>query len=512
MIEILKFALGVRFDTLNGSVTDGDVEAFLSELSSALTPKYLEGVDVYGGVCPLDERDSRGVYTFVFMNGGIKTMRRLYKELDSDARLSALLDHRVPYTQNNVIRTYGDMEYMGRISADGTVLGGSGRLKKLSGRDPERPLSVDSPRIVLAPNAFKGTIPASLAVSRLRAAIRKRLPEVITVPVPTADGGDGTLEAIESAVSCIRRSMKATGPMGEQVIADYLVIDGTTAVIESALASGLALVDKGSRDPLKASSFGTGELMLRAAHEGVKKMIVCLGGSATNDCGIGLARALGCGFLGEEGEEISSAEDMERVRSIDVSNLDKLVKNAEITVVCDVDNPLTGSRGATYTFGPQKGASPEALDKLERGMLNMERLLDAFAGEAVCKNPGAGAAGGMGAMLMAVFGAAPVNGAEAVLDIAELDRKLKRASLVITGEGALDETSLRGKAVGAVTARAKKAGVPYALIAGRAFEGAEELIKGALAVSFTGSEEEPVKHFDEAAERLTEEIARELGL
>lgn len=511
-MEISKFALGVRFDTLKDEVSDVDIMLILSELSRALTAKYYDRVSVWGGVCPLNERDSTGVYTIVFMNGGIRTMRRLYKELDSDARITALLDTRIPYTQNNVIRNYPDMELIGTINADGSVTGGNGMLREMSGRDKDRPLKTDVKHIVLAPNSFKGTITASEAVRRLRIAIRKRLPAVITVPVPTADGGDGTLAAVESSVNSLRRTMKVTDPLGRQICADYLVVDGTKAVIESALASGLALIGKAERDPLHTTSFGTGELILRAAHEGVKEVFVCLGGSATNDCGIGLARALGGRFLSEDGAEITSAENMELVRSIDASAISGLVKKTRITVVCDVDAPLTGEFGATYTFGPQKGADENTLGKLERGMLNMEKLLNAYAGGNVCGQPGAGAAGGMGAMLMAVFGAQYLNGAEAVLSIADIDRKLKGASLVITGEGAIDATSLRGKAVGAVIARANAAGVPYAVIAGRAGDGAEELLKNAAAVSFTGSEIEPVKHFDLAAEALIGAVCEKLKL
>ncbi len=505
-MEILKFALGIRFDTLKDQVSEEDIRLFLSEVSHAVDPDLLEEAELYGGVCPIDKRDSRGIYTLVFMNGGIRTMRRLYAELDSDARIAALLDSRCPYTQNNVIRNYEGMEFIGRIVKGGALTGGSGRLERIAGRDKDRPLHSEACRIVLAPNAFKGTFTAGEAVRRLQIAVRDRLPEVITVPVPTADGGDGTLDAIECACSCMRRSVKVTDPVGKPVQADYLVIDGTKAVIESALASGIALIGNEERDPLRTTSFGTGELMLRAAKEGVKEIVVCLGGSATNDCGIGLARALGCRFLSEDGSEIESAADMELIRSIDVSNISKLVKDAAVTVVCDVDAPLTGEHGATYTFGPQKGADDEALEKLEKGMKNMEKLLNAHAGAEVCSNPGAGAAGGMGAMLMAVFGARFGFGAEAVLSAAEMDRKLKGASLVITGEGAIDATSLRGKAVGAVIEHARRAQVPYAVIAGKAGEGAQEIIDGAAAVSFTGSEIEPEKHFDEAARRLMDSV------
>ncbi|MBO6061447.1 MAG: glycerate kinase, partial [Clostridia bacterium] len=282
------------------------------------------------------------------------------------------------------------------------------------------------------------------------------------------------------------------------------------AVIESALASGLALVKDRELDPMTATSYGTGELILRAAHEGAAEISVCLGGSATNDGGLGMARAIGVKFLKDDGAEAVSACELKDIVSIDTSALDRFVSDAKITVVCDVDNPLTGPSGATMTFGPQKGAGEEKLALLEEGMLNLEKLLNAKAGRSVCSEPGSGAAGGMGAMLMALLNAGHENGAEAILALSDIDGKLKDAVFAITGEGRIDSTSLHGKAVGAVLAHAERAKVPTAIIAGCMGEGAEEVLNKAEFAEFTGSEEDALRYFEAAACRLADKLAERL--
>ncbi|MCR5809176.1 MAG: glycerate kinase [Clostridiales bacterium] len=508
-MDILKFALGIRFDFYRSSVSDEDVGAVVSELTGALTVKDVVDLQIFGGVCPIDSRDSSGVYTVVFMNGGIKQMRALYAKLNGDARIHAMLEAKEPFIQNNVIRNFEDMEYFGEVGMDGVCRGGSGRSIVFSETADRRRAYTGKGHILIAPNAFKGTISSLEAIKHISAALRKRLPETELIPVPVADGGDGTLETVENAVLSMRRSMTVTGPYGEKIKADYLVADGIRAVIESALASGLALCGGAELDPLRATSFGTGELIMRAAHEGLKEIYVGLGGSATNDCGIGLARALGCRFLDNDGNEIDTASEMERIAKIDRTNLDPMVKSAKIKVMCDVSNPLTGPNGATCVFGPQKGADGETLAKLEAGMKNMAVLLDEAAGKPVSLEKGAGAAGGIGTMLMALFDAECMSGAEALLDIAEFDRKLRNASLVITGEGRIDSTSLNGKAVGRIIEHAKKAGVEIALIAGCRGDGYGAVEAEARFTEYTGSETDALRFLDEAADRLARRIAEE---
>ena len=513
-MDISGFALGMRFDFLKDSVSAEDVRYLFGELKQLLSREDVLGLRLFGGVAKLNERDSEGVYTLVFTNGKIKMMRELYAILNGDARLTALSEHRTPFIQNNVIREFEGLEYFGEVQEDGSLSGGSGKdlvfppasenpRHGIYGH-PGRKLASDAKRVVVAPNAFKGTIPADVAARSLMRSIRQADPDIITIPIPVADGGDGTLCAIENAVLTNRRSMTVTCPYGKKTEAYYLVSDGMTAIIESALASGIALCDSDALDPMNATSYGTGELILRAAHEGIGKIFVCLGGSATNDCGIGMARALGVRFPMANGEYAESASQLKDIVAIDASGMDRLVKNANITVVCDVTNPLTGENGATRVFGPQKGAVGEIADGLEEGMLNVGRLIDAFCGRDVSIDVGAGAAGGMGAMLMGLFGAKYLSGAEAILDITEFDRKLKGASLVITGEGRIDRTTLSGKAVGAVIAHAEKSGVRTAIIAGCRGEGAEEVESHAVATLYTESEEDALLHFDRTADRLTE--------
>lgn len=506
-MKLLRFTLGVRFDMIKDRIDPEDVDAVLSELTQVLTTDDVEGLHVYGGEFDPTGKGEKGVYTALITNGSIKRMKNIYNKLDSDARIHAMLEPRTPYLQNNVLRNAEGLEFFGIVGRDGVCTGGSGRRVAFAAEAKPRSKYSDNKTIIIAPNAFKGTIPGTTAARRLVKAIRKTLPEITCVPVPIADGGDGTLDAIENAVLGQRHGMSVTDPCGGKIKAEYYVIDGTKAVIESALASGLALLGEREPDILNAQSTGTGELILRAAHEGVRNIFVCLGGSATNDCGLGLARAVGVRFLDAEGNEVVSAGELANVASIDVSNADEQVLASRITAMCDVDNPLTGSNGATFVFGPQKGAGEKELEILEKGLINMGKLLDAHAGRAVSLEPGAGAAGGMGAMLKALFGAETVSGAEAVLDIAELDVKLKNAAVVITGEGRIDSTTMNGKAVGAVMDHAERAGVPVALIVGSRGDGAEAVESRAKFVEITGSEEDALTHFDAAAERLAEKLA-----
>lgn len=506
-MEIKHFALGVRFDSLEDSVSPEFIETVFDQLTSLLTVRDVEDLIISSGVCRLREDENDGVYTVVFTNGNLKKMRALYSKIDSDARLHAMLETRTPFIQNNIIRAFDGLEQIGIVAKNGRCVDGDGRAVVFPERVEARPLFNRSKTVLVALSSFKGTISGDTAAKHLMRAVRRRMPDVTCIPAPAADGGDGTLSAVEMTLLGQRHGMDVTGPYGKKVRAEYLVVDGTKAIIESALASGLALSSGEELDPLKATSFGTGQLILRAAHEGIHNILVCLGGSATNDCGIGMARAIGVKFLASDGTEIDSASRMKDIASIDVSAMDKQVKEADIIAVCDVKNPLTGEHGATFTYGPQKGANEDSLAILEEGMLNMERLLNAHHGSSVCSEAGAGAAGGMGAMLMALFNAKVVPGAEALLDAAEFGRKLKNASLVITGEGRIDSTSLEGKALGAVIRRANSAGVPVAILAGSRGEGYEKVEALANFCEYSLSEQDALKHFDEAATRLAEKIA-----
>lgn len=499
---IHKFALGMRFNFLKESFDENDVSFILKEVTDVLTASDVEGLHFYGGLAKINERDSSGIFTIVFTNGKMKFMRSVYKKLNDDAILRSYADRRTPFLQNNVIRSFEGLEYYGVIGSDGRLSEGSGRDIIFPSELKERKKFSEERSIIIAPNSFKGTISSVKAAERLTYAFRNEMPDVNIVPLPVADGGDGTLDVIESSVYSVRHGMNVSAPYGEKKYAEYIVANGDTAIIESARASGLALCDGIELDPLTATSFGTGELILRAAHEGVRKIYVCLGGSATNDCGIGLARALGCKFLKSDGSEITNASEMDQAVSVDPSGIDKAVAAAKIYAVCDVRNPLTGENGATCTFGPQKGANEESLPLLEKGMLNMARILDNYANRQISLSPGAGAAGGMGALLMALLGAEQIDGAEAVLSISGFDKKLSKASLVVSGEGRVDATSIQGKALGAVIEHSKAKGVPVAIITGSLGEGHEAVTQHAVFCELTRSCENAIEHFDEAAKRL----------
>ena len=279
-----------------------------------------------------------------------------------------------------------------------------------------------------------------------------------------------------------------------------------------AQASGLS-VSAGRLNPMKATSFGTGELIKRALDEGIKNLIIGLGGSATNDGGMGCARALGVRFLDAEGRELLGAgEDLAKVAEIDMRSVHPRAKDARFTVMCDVDNPLTGEKGATYVYGPQKGADDEQLRLLEGGMCSYGRLLNNLANRDVSSAAGAGAAGGMGAMLMALFNAGLMPGIDAMLEAIDFETLLNRVSLVITGEGMLDcQTARHGKAVAGIMKRCTKRKIPVAIITGAMGRGAEEIYNLGNAgimtlinapMSTEQAMEKGTELFDDAADRM----------
>ncbi len=507
-MEVLRFGLGIRFDFFTDEVTEEQKTTALFELCSALPVSVTEGLLLFAGVHPLSEPDSRGVYTVVFTKGSLKKMRALYRTVESDAMLHCMLCPVTPYLQNNVIREFDDLEYLGEVGADGRVTGGARSDLCFVKKPLPRRKFDPSGCIVVAPNSFKGTFSANTAARHICRALRSAMPYRDIVPLPVADGGDGTLAAVEAMLRGRRCTATVTGPYGGEVEAAYYAVDGRIAVIESALASGLALCDENALDPLKATSRGTGELVLRALHEGLTQIYLGLGGSATNDCGIGAANALGFKFLDAEGSEVTDAAHMSEIVRIDASERDMLFFNADIPIVlmCDVDNPLTGMNGATYTFGPQKGADEKTLEILEKGMQNMARVLKEFNGSFSPDAPGAGAAGGMGAMFMTLGYADQMSGAEAILDIAKFDKLMKRAAFVVTGEGCLDATSVRGKAVGTIAQRAAKAGVRIAILSGKRGKGADAAEKLADITTYCEDGIDRTIALDAAAKVLAERI------
>jgi glycerate 2-kinase len=317
-------------------------------------------------------------------------------------------------------------------------------------------------RIVVAPNAFKGSLSALDAAEAIRLGVLGAMPDADIVVVPIADGGDGTVEALVASTDGQRRVLRVRGPLGEPVDADYGLIDGdSTAVVEMAKAAGLALVPAARRDPRITTTYGVGELLQHAFEAGARHFIVGIGGSATNDGGAGMAQALGYHLLDEQGRELSPGGlALRRLARIEVGEVHSDWRQAHVEVACDVTNPLTGPTGASAVYGPQKGASPEMVSELDAALGRFAEVIRRDLGIDVEHLPGAGAAGGLGAGLVAFTGAHLGPGAEMMMEALKLDERLKGAALVITGEGRLDSQTARfGKGPAAVARHARNAGI-----------------------------------------------------
>ena len=323
-------------------------------------------------------------------------------------------------------------------------------------------------KIVIAPDSYKESLSALEVAQAVEAGFRQVFPDADYVLVPVADGGEGTVDAMVAATGGRKETVTVSGPLGEPVEAFYgLTGDGDTAVIEMAAASGLALVPPDRRNPLLTNSRGTGELIRAALDAGARRFILGIGGSATNDGGAGMVQALGVRLLDLEGRELDgSGGDLARLERIDVSALDPRLAECRIEVACDVDNPLTGPRGASAVFGPQKGATPEMVQALDANLARLARIVGRDLGVAVDTVPGAGAAGGMGAAMLAFFGATLKPGIEIVTAAVDLDDHVRDADLVITGEGRIDFQTVHGKTPIGVARVAKRHGKPVIGIAG----------------------------------------------
>src|SRR2546425_3712434 len=331
-------------------------------------------------------------------------------------------------------------------------------------------------RIVIAPNAFKGSLSALEAANAIGEGVRIAAPDAELVLVPIADGGDGTVDALVQATQGERRTRRVRGPLGDPVDAEYGLIDGgSTAVIEMAKAAGLALVPPDKRDPRVTTTYGVGELMQHAFDAGARHFIVGIGGSATNDGGAGMAPALGYHLLDANGRELPPGGlALKRLARIHVGGVHANWKVADVDVACDVTNPLTGPSGASAIYGPQKGATPAMVAELDAALRHVAEIIRRDLGVDVEALPGAGAAGGLGAGLVAFAGARLRPGAEMVMEALKLDDHLKGADLVITGEGRLDSQTARfGKGPAAVARHARNAGIPVVGLGGSVADEAE---------------------------------------
>lgn len=372
-------------------------------------------------------------------------------------------------------------------------------------------------RIVVATDKFKGSLSSRAAGEAIKQGLLRAWPRAQVDVIPVADGGDGTAQALLDAVGGRWLERDVRGPDGKTVRAGFaLLSDGTTAVVELAKASGLALIAPGQNDPRTATTYGTGELIAAAIDAGARRVLIAIGGSATNDAGTGALRALGARFLDERGDSLpEGGAALARLASIDLTDAKSRLRDTRIEVACDVDNPLVGPNGASAVYGPQKGASPQVVTELDAALERFSVVAADATGANVRDVPGAGAAGGFGGGFLALAGARLVPGAELVLEIIGFDRRLDGVALVVTGEGKLDRQTLAGKAPYAVAQAAKKRGISVVGIAGSidvrgddleriGLDAAESIVPGPMSV------EEAMRRAEEltidAAERLARAI------
>ena len=373
--------------------------------------------------------------------------------------------------------------------------------------------------MAVAPDSFKGSLTAKQAADHIAAGFQRALSPVLVRKIPMADGGEGTVQAIVDASGGRFIHRVVSGPRGRLVRAVFgLTGDGHTAVIEMAEASGLALLRADERDPMRATTRGTGELMAAALRQGVDHLIVGIGGSATNDGGMGMARALGVRFLDARGHELAEGGGaLGRLARLDVAGLNPRLRRVTVDVACDVDNPLTGRHGAAAVYAPQKGATPGMVRSLDEGLRVLARVIRRDLGVDVERLPGAGAAGGLGAGLVAFAGGRLKPGVDIVIDAVNLRRRLRGCDLVITGEGRLDGQTVHGKTPAGVARVAGTLGIPVIAIAGSLGPGADRVraigIRACLSALDTPmAEEDLAAGSGERLARCAENVARLLAL
>jgi glycerate kinase len=332
-------------------------------------------------------------------------------------------------------------------------------------------------KFVLAPDSFKESMTSKKAALAMEVGIRKVFPHAECIIVPMADGGEGTVDSLVSFANGKMIQTEVTGPLGDKVMTEYgLLDDGKTAVIEMASASGLHLVKMEDRNPLKTTTFGTGELIKHALDMGVTRILMGIGGSATNDGGVGMLQALGVSFKDQFGQELAfGGGSLNILHTIDIEGLDERINQVKIDVACDVINPLTGLKGASHIFGPQKGANPAMVETLDQNLMHYAEKIKQQVGKVIDDTEGAGSAGGLGAGLMAFLNAELKKGIELVIEYTQLEERVIGADYVFTGEGSIDGQTLFGKTPYGVAITAKKHSVPVIGFAGKIGDGVELL-------------------------------------
>jgi len=370
-------------------------------------------------------------------------------------------------------------------------------------------------KIVIAPDSYKESLTAKQVCQAVETGFKRVFPQAEYDSVPVADGGEGTVQSLVDATQGKIVEVDVTGPLGDKVTAFYgLLGDGSqTAVIEMAAASGLHHVPPELRDPKKTSTFGTGELIKSALDDGAKKLIIGLGGSATNDGGIGMMTALGVNFTDAQGNNIEPRGGcLKDIENIDLKYVDKRLADFKIMVACDVDNPLCGDKGAAAVFGPQKGADEDDIKSLDIGLRHYGSKLLEILNADVAEVPGSGAAGGMGAAFLAFTRATLKPGIQLVLDAVDLSSRVSGADLVITGEGRIDQQTIHGKTPMGVAQVAKKFNIPVIGIAGSLGDNHQVVVQCGIDAVFAStpkamSLEEAMQDAATNVSNLTENIA-----
>jgi glycerate kinase len=373
-------------------------------------------------------------------------------------------------------------------------------------------------KIVISPDSFKGSNSSIRVATLIEQGVRKVYPEAEIVKIPIADGGEGTVEAAVLGGNGQYRELEVTGPLGEKLTARYGILPGQgtgaskSAVIEMAAASGLPLVPEKKRNPLFTTTYGTGELILAALEEGCREILIGIGGSATNDAGVGMAQALGWSFKDKAGKEVGyGGKELSNIAVIDNSKVDSRLEQCKVTVACDVTNPLFGKTGAAHVYGPQKGATPEIVEELDQNLRLFAKIVESQLGKDISREPGSGAAGGLGAGLMIFCGAELKSGIDAMLDIVRFEDQLESTDLVITGEGAIDGQTTYGKVPVGIAKRTRAYNVPVLAIVGDIGAGAEAVYDhGIYGIMSTVNRAMPLKEamaqsaplLEDAAERV----------
>ena len=324
-------------------------------------------------------------------------------------------------------------------------------------------------KVVVASDSFKGCLTSIQVADAVEKGIHAIHPDCQVLKLAVADGGEGTIEALLTTMGGRNVKVKVQDPLGRPIEAEYAILKDGTAVIEMSKASGLTLLHLSERNPLHTSTYGTGQMIADALNRGCRKFLIGIGGSATNDAGMGMLEALGYRFLDAEGNVLKGVGlSLEAIMTIDTSAAIPELKSAEFIVACDVESPFHGPKGAAHVYAPQKGASPEMVDFLDNGLRHFADIIRSTTGKDISEMPGSGAAGGLGGALKAFLGADLKKGADMVLDVIGFDEIIKDADLVITGEGRIDAQTLVGKLPYAVARRASDANVPVIAICGRA--------------------------------------------